>query len=290
MAKPTIWDWSRTPGSNADTNSIDISGATGLVKNGDNAIRENMARTGDLLFDLGAQGAVAGTNTITLTAGSAITAYATGQRFSFKAANSITGAATLNVNSIGAKAVRKISGGTDVALIAGDIAAGRRYEVVYDATANSAAGAWILLNHGGTIDLTGGQIAFPAAATTSADANTIDAFAVGTYTPTLTNTTNIDSTTAHVTMYMRIKNMVYVAGYVGVDATATGNTVVGMSLPIASNIAAIEDIGGSAVGSSSAAGGFGIFGDAANDRATFQGIINTTSAVNYHFAFVYLVK
>jgi hypothetical protein len=51
----------------------------------------------------------------------------------------------MNVNSIGVKAIRKISGGTDVALSAGDIAAGETYLLMYRAAANAAAGAWVII-------------------------------------------------------------------------------------------------------------------------------------------------
>jgi hypothetical protein len=100
--------------------------------------------------DLGSVNTVAGTaDAITVTLGlvggaNSISAYATGQLFRFKAGADNTGAATLNVNAIGAKAIRKISGGTDVALAAGDILNGKRYLAIYDATANAAAGAWII--------------------------------------------------------------------------------------------------------------------------------------------------
>jgi len=75
--------------------------------------------------------AVAGTNTITATATGPISAYAAGQSFVFIAANSITGAATLNVNALGAKSITKY-GTRPVAQ--GDILAGAAYELVYDGT------------------------------------------------------------------------------------------------------------------------------------------------------------
>lgn len=98
--------------------------------------------------DLGGQGTVGGTaNAITLTNSSfPLTAHANGIRYMFKAGSANTGATTLNVDAVGAKAIRKMSGGTDVAITNGDIIAGCRYEVLYDATANTAAGAWILIN------------------------------------------------------------------------------------------------------------------------------------------------
>ena len=75
---------------------------------------------------------ISGTNTITATlSASNFTAYAEGQTFSFAAANTNTGAVTLNINSLGAKPVTK-TGST--ALIANDILAGQVVTVVYDGT------------------------------------------------------------------------------------------------------------------------------------------------------------
>lgn len=74
---------------------------------------------------------VAGTDTITASAPAAITAYAAGQRFSFVASATNTGAVTLNINSLGAKDVTKR--GT-TALAAGDIASGQVVLVEYDGT------------------------------------------------------------------------------------------------------------------------------------------------------------
>jgi hypothetical protein len=76
-------------------------------------------------------GSVSGTDTITAAASPAISAYAAGQTFRFVAAGANTGAVTLNVNSVGAKAVTKA--GT-TALVAGDIPANSIATVVYDGT------------------------------------------------------------------------------------------------------------------------------------------------------------
>ena len=70
---------------------------------------------------------VAGTNTITASHAT-LTAYANGQRFIFLAANSNTGATTLNINSLGAKAVRWHNS----ACIGGEIQLGCWYEVIYE--------------------------------------------------------------------------------------------------------------------------------------------------------------
>ncbi len=60
-----------------------------------------------------------------------ITAYATGQVFKFKANTINTGAATLNVNSLGAKTIVK---NYNVTLADGDIKANQLVEVIYDGT------------------------------------------------------------------------------------------------------------------------------------------------------------
>jgi len=76
-------------------------------------------------------GSVAGTNTITGSLSPAITAYAAGQTFRFVAAGANTGAATININGLGAKDVTK-SGST--ALAVGDIPSGAAVQIQYDGT------------------------------------------------------------------------------------------------------------------------------------------------------------
>lgn len=73
---------------------------------------------------------VAGTDTITASV-TGLAAYAAGQVFRFISAGANTGAVTLNVNALGAKAVTK-QGTT--ALVANDIASGVTVEVIYDGT------------------------------------------------------------------------------------------------------------------------------------------------------------
>ena len=75
-------------------------------------------------------GTSSGTNTVTASATPAIAAYAAGQTFRFKAGGTNTGAVTLNLNSLGAKAVQK----RGAALVAGDITANNVVTVVYDGT------------------------------------------------------------------------------------------------------------------------------------------------------------
>ena len=76
-------------------------------------------------------GSISGVDTITGALTPALTAYAAGQMFYFVAAGANTGAVTLNINSLGAKAVTR-DGST--ALAAGDINSGEIVVVVYDGT------------------------------------------------------------------------------------------------------------------------------------------------------------
>jgi hypothetical protein len=74
---------------------------------------------------------VSGTDTLTGSLSPAPSAYATGNLFSFVAANTNTGATTINLNSLGAKSITK-AGST--ALAAGDLVSGQIYLIEYDGT------------------------------------------------------------------------------------------------------------------------------------------------------------
>lgn len=60
--------------------------------------------------------------------------YVTGVRYGFKANTANTGAATVNFNSIGAKAIKKVAGGITTDLADNDIRAGQWVALVYDGT------------------------------------------------------------------------------------------------------------------------------------------------------------
>jgi hypothetical protein len=86
-----------------------------------------------------------GTDTYTATITPAITAYSNTQRFYIKFPNANTGAATLNLNSLGAKSIKK-NGNTDLA--ATDIKTGQIYCLAYDGT-NFQILTWIGAAGGG---------------------------------------------------------------------------------------------------------------------------------------------
>ncbi len=110
--------------------------------------------------------------------------------------------------------------------------------------------------------------------------------AASTYTPTLTNTTNLDGSTANAsTQYMRLGSVVTVSGRFDIDPTAAANTVMGISLPVASNLGSNADAGGAAVAVSATTEAFAISGDSGNDRATLQG--GATITTNHTVAFIF---
>jgi len=151
MAKNTIADLDTTAANNTDVLAQSTSGST-LANKLDDMIRNTLALLARFYADIGGTGTVAGTaDAITLTTASTYQALETGIILAFKAGSANTGAATLNVDSLGVKAIRRKG---DAALSAGDIAANGYYLLAYDAAYNSAAGAWVLLNPEASGDVT----------------------------------------------------------------------------------------------------------------------------------------
>lgn len=112
----------------------------------------------------------------------------------------------------------------------------------------------------------------------------------GVYTPTLTNVANLAASTAYQCQYMRAGSVVTVSGKVDVDPNlAATSTQLGISLPIASAIAAAEDCAGVAFASGIAAQGAAILGDAANGRAQMQWVSGDITNQPMYFIFSYRV-
>lgn len=115
-------------------------------------------------------------------------------------------------------------------------------------------------------------------------------FADGTYTPTLTNVANVAASTAYQCQYLRIGNTVAVSGKIDIDPTLTTTlTQLGISLPIASNLGALENCSGTAFASGIAAQGAAIVGDSTNDRAQLQYISSDITNQPMYFSFIYLI-
>lgn len=110
-------------------------------------------------------------NTQVLTYSVAPAALYNGQAFAFLAGYTNTGATTLNVNALGATAIKKLVNGTAVALTGGEITAGNLVRVYYNTSAsaflmenvdavwtqgaNVASAATVTLGEGGYFGITG---------------------------------------------------------------------------------------------------------------------------------------
>jgi hypothetical protein len=117
----------------------------------------------------------------------------------------------------------------------------------------------------------------------------IPTLAAGAYTPTLTNTTNLSASTAYLCQYLRVGATVVVSGRVDIDPVAAGSCVLGVSLPVGSNIGAASDLGGSAACPAVAGQSAAFLGDAVNDRATMQWVAVDTANQPMYFTFAYRV-
>lgn len=112
----------------------------------------------------------------------------------------------------------------------------------------------------------------------------------GRYTPTLTNVSNLDASTAYLCQYMRVGNTVTVSGLVDADPTApAAQTQLGISLPVASNIGAVEDCAGAAASNTMAGQSAAILGDVANNRAQMEWISSDVTNQPMYFNFTYQV-
>ncbi len=136
-------DYSTTAASNTTVGGVSIAEGmqAGLVNNG---MRAMMADSRKWQLDWSGVTTAGSSNAYTMTCNQGITAYADGQRFSFRADRNNTGAATLNIDSRGAKALRKVQGGTLAALVADDIVEKGIYDVVF----NSADDVFVILGAG----------------------------------------------------------------------------------------------------------------------------------------------
>jgi hypothetical protein len=117
--------------------------------------------------------------------------------------------------------------------------------------------------------------------------------AYGTYTPPLFNTTNIAASTAFSCQWMRVGDIVTVSGQVNIDPTASAASVLGMSLPIASNFGGTQNLGGTATVAGTGAAvpsiSAAILADPTNDRAQFLWLQNA-DLVNRSWAFQFTYR
>jgi hypothetical protein len=132
-------------------------------------------------------------------------------------------------------------------------------------------------------------------ATSQQSQNALDSgWPVQTYTPTLTNDTNLDGSTAQLCQFYRIGNLVTVFGGFAADVTAaTTETVMQMSIPIASNFNSTNQVGGTGASSNqnTVKAIISIQADNTNDTAQFrwQNAAGTGNLA-YTFQFSYLIR
>lgn len=132
-------------------------------------------------------------------------------------------------------------------------------------------------------------IARDAEVTAAVNAAIAAAVANGTYTPTLTNVTNLDTSGASLCAYVRVGTAVTVSGRVDLDPTAAGAVELGISLPVPSNFTDNKQCAGVAFCNSVAGQGAAILSDLTNDRASLQFVAVDTSNRVMMFVFQYQV-
>ena len=161
---------------------------------------------------------------------------------------------------------------------------GNNAKSIIQVTTNSALGFYtnaterLTIAAGGNITATGN---FTAGNVTS-----------GTYTPTLTNVTNVAASTPVQLQYSRVGNYVQISGRVSIDLTTTLlASQMDMSLPIASDFTTGLEAGGVATGFADQTSNWQISCDVTNNRLVFYstGVANTANSV-YHFTCGYYIQ
>ncbi len=111
----------------------------------------------------------------------------------------------------------------------------------------------------------------------------------GTYTPTLTMVNNLLATTAFQCQYMRVDGVVTVSGKINMDVNSNGQICrLGISLPVASDFGAEEDLGGTA-SSMDIQQNSGIKADITNNRAALEFLANSNTTRDWFFTFTYRI-
>lgn len=113
----------------------------------------------------------------------------------------------------------------------------------------------------------------------------------GFYTPTLTNTTNLASSTAYQLNWYRVGNQVTVFGKVLVDPTTIGATVLSMTLPITSGLTGADLDGGGTAASPTVTGeAIAIITDAGGSSINFKWLATDISSHTLYFQFSYTIN
>lgn len=164
MSELSSSNWSETAASNnaASPNgapeSMNPSGVNDTIREMMSALKKFWGRI------QGRYAATGSSNAYVVTLDVALSAYSTGERYSFRANHDCTGASTVNISSLGAKDIKKMTSAGKTALASGDIKNGQPVTVEYDGTdmimvtpiANAATGT--VTSVAGGSGLSGGTI------------------------------------------------------------------------------------------------------------------------------------
>ena len=138
----TVRDYSTTANDNTTIEGITLAD-TMLANALDNAIRQAMADSANLLLDIAKPTATTGSsNAYILTTGGTVDAYTDKIRLAFRASFSNTGACTINVDTIGVVDLKVYNAGGVADPASGAIQSGGVYDVLYV----SALGDFVVLN------------------------------------------------------------------------------------------------------------------------------------------------
>lgn len=110
----------------------------------------------------------------------------------------------------------------------------------------------------------------------------------GTYTPTLTRIENVDTPASALATYIQIGNVVLVTGQISVTPTANNTvTILGFSLPIASNFTSLNQANGTASALTIAeSGGFQSDGSEDVVNLSFLSATDTEHTISYTFSYL----
>ena len=110
------------------------------------------------------------------------------------------------------------------------------------------------------------------------------AVVAGSHTPTATRIANVTGETVYTVSYIRVLGKIFAFGRIDINATGAGNIQLALSLPVTSNLSAVESLAGTI---NQSGGGYTgtILGDVANDRADV--VINVGAGGNNAYSFMY---
>jgi hypothetical protein len=193
----------------------------------------------------------------------------------FRASPAAFGAGSAVTRQYGFHAVSTLTGAASNYGFYSNIASGTgRWNFYANGTAANYFEGQTTVNSGLTIGRTG--VTSPAAS----DGNVFS----GTYTPTLTNSTNISSSTAEVCQYMRVGNVVTVSIRVTIQPTATGGITLRISLPVASTFSSFGNAAGTCSSTTNNISGAMLADTAGNQLSLIANATTTASTAVYAHA------